>query len=291
MVSRIPNDIFQFSTVSALMAGLCTSGPLAHQLTGYGTHGLGTCSALNGEVLFLDSVAYHITTSPSKKSSSQSMTQGAADDQEALNDAARGLDPVIKKAARDAMMPFVQVTLFRPEFRLPLPLPQSKTLSKSSLLNTLSSPPRSPGGPLPPADLKGTTGGQNSFLPFLIRGTFADMTIRIGGPIKDDSESLAQVTARAPQWRIKGAKGTIFGFLSPAWSNGISVAGFHGHFIEDEGQGARRGGHVLDFVVGEGEGRVEWGVSGHHHLGLPRGEEWESLELGVDAEGIAKAEG
>jgi len=216
------------------------------------------------------------------------MTQGASD-QEALNDAARELDPIIKKAARDAMLPFVQVTLFRPEFRLPLPLPQSKSLSKSSLLSTLSSPP-SPGGPLP-ADLKGATGGQNSFLPFLIRGTFNELTLRIGGPMKNDSETLAQVTARAPQWRIKGAKGTIFGFLSPEWSNGISVAGFHGHFIEDEGQGVRRGGHVLDFEVAQDDGKVEWGVSGHHHLGLPRGEEWESLELAVDAEGIAKAEG
>lgn len=290
MVSRIPNDIFQFSTVSALMAGLCTSGPLAHQLTGYGTHGLGTCSQLNGEVLFLDSVAYHMTTSPSKNSS-QSMTQaGSSSDQEALNDAARELDPIIKRAARDAMLPFVQVTLFRPEFRLPLPLPRSNPLSKTSLLRTLSAPP-SPSGPLPP-DLQGATGGPNSYLPFLIRGTFSDLTLRIGGPMKDDSESLAQVTARAPQWRIKGARGTIFGFLSPRWSNGISVAGFHGHFIEDEGQGVRRGGHVLDFVVAEdGEGKVEWGVSGHHHLGLPRGEEWEGLELAVDAEGIAKAEG
>ena len=269
------------------MAGLCTSGPLAHQLTGYGTHGLGTCSQLNGEVLFLDSVAYHITTSASRNSSQKS-TQDTSD-QEALNDSARELDPIIRRAARDAMLPFVQVTLFRPEFRLPLPLP-SKPLSKSSLLQTLSSPP-SPGGPLP-ADLAGATGGQNSFLPFLIRGSFSSLTIRIGGPMRDDSETLAQVTARAPQWRIKRAKGTIFGFLSPGWSNGISVSGFHGHFIEDEGEGVRRGGHVLDFEVAVGEqGKVEWGVSGHHHLGLPRGAEWESLELGVDAEGIAKAEG
>ncbi|PSK56903.1 Dedicator of cytokinesis protein 1 [Elsinoe australis] len=282
MVSRIPNDIFQFSTVSALMAGLCDSGPAASQLTGYGTHGLGTCSSLNGEVLFLDSVPWHMTTSP------LSGTASPPSDQEALNSTARNLSPTIRHADPSSQLPFVQVTLFRPEFTLSLPLPSAnKSLTKSSLLSLLSS-----------ADPTRGSGGKNSFLPFQITGTFSKLDVRIGGPKQSSEEALSEVTARAPQWRLKRVRGTMFGILSPGWSQGISVAGFHGHFVEDEkageGEGGevRRGGHVLDFEMEvEAEGRVEWGVTGRYHLGMPRGEEWEGLDLSVDAEGIHRAEG
>ncbi|KAF4548005.1 Hypothetical protein D9617_33g038690 [Elsinoe fawcettii] len=271
MVSRIPNDIFQFSTVSALMAGLCTSGPQISHLPGYGTHGLGTCSELNGEVLYLDGVVWHMTTSPAESDDRK--------DQEALNSHAKKTQPVIKRAAAGEQLPFVQVTTFKPEFQIRLPGKQS--IGKASLLDVLSGDP------------SGQSGGENSFLPFLVTGTFESLTLRIGGPKQSKEEALSSVTGRAPQWRLKGVKGTMFGFYSPEWSNGISVAGFHGHFIEDEGtQEVRRGGHVLDFEMdGEANGRIEWAVSGHHHLGFPRGREWEGLDLKVDAAGIHKAEG
>ena len=41
-------------------------------------------------------------------------------------------------------------------------------------------------------------------------------------------------------------RGTLIGFRTPAFAQGIGVAGFHLHFLREDRQA---GGHVLDFAV------------------------------------------
>ncbi|WP_162885902.1 acetolactate decarboxylase, partial [Streptococcus intermedius] len=44
--------------------------------------------------------------------------------------------------------------------------------------------------------------------------------------------------------------GTIVGFWTPELFHGVSVAGYHLHFLSDDHQ---FGGHVMDFVIKNGE--------------------------------------
>lgn len=245
MVSRIPNDIFQFSTVSALVAGLAHSGPSASQLHGYGTHGIGTFAKMDGELIYLDGSAYQFTS-----------------------------DGRCRPAPANIPLPFVQVTKFEPEFCI-TEFPEK--LRKDHLMSVFSS-----GG--------GESGGKNSFIPFSVTGTFRSVNVRVAGPQESPDQPLHEVAQNAKQWTLENIKGTMFGFVSPIWSQGISVAGPHVHFLSEKGKdGELKGGHVRDFEAEVGA-QVAWSVTGRYHLGMPRGEKWEALELGVDAEGIKKSE-
>ncbi|KAJ9631885.1 hypothetical protein H2203_000285 [Taxawa tesnikishii (nom. ined.)] len=109
MVSRIPNDIFQFSTLSALGAGLNVSGPPAAHLTGYGSHGIGTFAEPNpGDMVFLDAVPYLLTA-----------------------------EGVARRAPPDALLPFVMVTKFSPEYSAAVPA--GSGLTKEDLMKVFAS--------------------------------------------------------------------------------------------------------------------------------------------------------
>nr|WP_230488814.1 acetolactate decarboxylase [Mycobacterium avium] len=59
--------------------------------------------------------------------------------------------------------------------------------------------------------------------------------------------------------------GTLAGFRMPDYEQGISVAGYHSHFIDAE---HRHGGHTLDYQLVRGT--VEIGVRTELHLSLQR---------------------
>jgi len=108
-------------------------------------------------------------------------------------------------------------------------------------------------------------------MPFRLQGAFGKVDLRCdGGREAGEDEAVLRT--------VRDVKGTVFGFAGPAWAGGISVVGLHFHFLGDEVDGVRTGGCVVDFVAGEGV-VLDWAVCGRFHLGLPRGDEWESLEL------------
>jgi alpha-acetolactate decarboxylase len=87
MVASIPNDVFQFSTFSALKAGFSQGQPSAGDLTSHGDHGIGTFE--DGSLMMLvDSRAYSIAK------------EGKA-----------------TIAPLQARLPFAMVTIFQPRVR------------------------------------------------------------------------------------------------------------------------------------------------------------------------------
>ncbi|PYH88574.1 alpha-acetolactate decarboxylase [Aspergillus ellipticus CBS 707.79] len=54
-----PNQLYQYSLIGALLRGICADGLPAQDLLPHGTHGLGTVSELDGEVIILDGTVYH----------------------------------------------------------------------------------------------------------------------------------------------------------------------------------------------------------------------------------------
>jgi len=244
MVSQIPNDIFQFSTVGALMGGLATSGPTASQLHAYGTHGIGTFENMDGELVYIDGKAWQFTS----------------DGKACL------ADPNIS-------LPFIQVTKFVPGYSSTV-----SHLNTESLLDVLSSQ-----GP--------EAGGKNSFVTFSVKGVFKTLHARIGGPQLYHKQPLGEVAKKAKKWTAEGITATMWGVVSPEWSQGISVAGVHVHFLsEPDENGEVQGGHVVDFEIDD-QVEVSWAVAGTFHLGMAKGKEWEDLELVPDPVGIREAEG
>lgn len=135
-------------------------------------------------------------------------------------------------------------------------------------------------------------GGKNSFMPFRVRGTFGRVELCVVGPAKGRSPSSRSSSVggvsvsgspgtpeKEQVHELLDVEGTIFGFVGPKWAEGISVTGFHCCFLsERDAEGKLRGGRVKDFKA-HGEVQLTWSLTGRFHLGLPSGEEWESLDL------------
>jgi len=76
---------------------------------------------------------------------------------------------------------------------------------------------------------------------------------------------LTEATAGQPVTEFRDVTGTLAGFRTPDYEQGISVAGYHLHFINES---RTHGGHVLDFEIRQGTATVA--VSSELHLSLPR---------------------
>ena len=74
--------------------------------------------------------------------------------------------------------------------------------------------------------------GENLFRSIKIHGDFAHMHVRM-----------------IPKYRKENVTGTIVGIWTPEIFHGVSLAGYHLHFVSDD---LTFGGHVMDFVIKEG---------------------------------------
>jgi alpha-acetolactate decarboxylase len=242
MAAKIPNDIFQYSTTGALQAGYSSHGPVVKHLQGYGTHGLGVFSksdgaGLDGELLYVDSHAYRITSDQDQ-------------------------DSHVQNASLDAGLAFVMVTKFVPEYQITV----NGQLEEDALLDVFSSQ-----GP--------DAGGQNSFIPFRVRGEFARVKIKIISSVRQRSSIHDRATESPGSNDLENIKGTIFGFVGPKSFAGVSVTGVHCCFLSDATEdGEHYGGSVMAFQA-KGEVELSWAVTGRFHVGFPRGETWEDLDI------------
>ncbi|QWL83361.1 Alpha-acetolactate decarboxylase [Streptococcus sp. ZB199] len=90
--------------------------------------------------------------------------------------------------------------------------------------------------------------GENLFRSIKIRGDFAKMHVRMI-PKSTPEMKFAEVATHQPEYTRENVTGTIVGFWTPEIFHGVSVAGYHLHFISDD---HTFGGHVMDFVISEG---------------------------------------
>ncbi len=90
--------------------------------------------------------------------------------------------------------------------------------------------------------------GENLFRSIKIHGDFAKMHVRMI-PKSTPEMKFAEVATHQPEYTRENVTGTIVGFWTPEIFHGVSVAGYHLHFISDD---YTFGGHVMDFVISEG---------------------------------------
>ncbi|KAJ8608641.1 hypothetical protein MRB53_039525 [Persea americana] len=149
------------------------------------------------------------------------------------------------RATQSDTIPFVMVTVFQPTYCVQAPFATRDTVL-----------------PVVTKIGQGMHGGKNSYMPFRIKGFFK--TIQLG--VEGKSAMLRT---------LEDVQGTLFGYMMPAWTAGISGKGMRCVFLDD---GKRNGGYVVEFEAGP-EAQVEWAICGRFHLGLPSGESWEALDL------------
>lgn len=240
-----PNEIFQYSIVTALMDGVAGKGLPISDLLSHGDHGLGTFRHMAGEMIILDGEVYQMKSDGS-------------------------IATVDASPASEVVTPYAMATHFRPTLVTSAVLADKADLA--GLLSCL----------LPEA--------HNLYLAVRLRGAFRSVTVRTVGGQTRPREGLAEVGAHQTSQTFDdgSTEGTIFGFRSPAYMQGVSVAGDHLHFISADG---KRGGHLTG-LVSDGEVTVEVAPIARFHLELPvNDEEFNEAALEGDAAGIAKVEG
>ncbi|MFE9611901.1 acetolactate decarboxylase [Streptomyces sp. NPDC006012] len=92
--SGAPREVFQTSTIGALLAGVYDGDVTIGELLEHGDFGLGTFNRLDGEMLVLDGVCYHLRA-----------------------------DGSVRPAGDDELTPFAAVTRFAPDIRLKVTAP------------------------------------------------------------------------------------------------------------------------------------------------------------------------
>jgi acetolactate decarboxylase len=125
-------------------------------------------------------------------------------------------------------------------------------------------------------------GSENLMYAIRINGRFSEMRTRTVMAQSPPYPPLIKAT------RYTDVTGTLAGFRIPDYEQGISVAGYHLHFL---GENRNQGGHALDFQLSHGT--VSVCTLSDLHLSLPRTPEFLAAKLATAdaAEQIRQTEG
>lgn len=103
--------------------------------------------------------------------------------------------------------------------------------------------------PLAKADfeklLHGLIPSENLFYAYRIDGVFKKVSTRTVS-YQEKPVPMIEAVKSQPTFEFENIKGTIVGFWTPSYAQGIAVAGYHFHFIDETLQ---KGGHVFDYIV------------------------------------------
>ncbi len=153
--------------------------------------------------------------------------------------------------------PFAAVTFFEPDLSIPV----AGTTDYARLRDYV-------GGRLPT---------QNIFYAVKIEGTFDMIKVRSVPKQSKPYPPLTDVVKNQPVYTLHNVKGTLVGFVCPAFAKGVNVPGWHLHFISDD---RTAGGHLLDFSAHDLTVRLDETPS--LSLYLPTDAEFYGLNLSGD---------
>lgn len=239
VADRHDDEVYQFSTIGALLEGVYDGDVTVAEILRHGDFGLGTFNHLDGEMLILDGVCYRLRA-----------------------------DGSASRAAPTDRSPFAAVTRFHSDFEIAITTRTDR------------------------AEVTGAIDGQiesaNLIYAIKITGRFAELRTRTVMAQQPPYPPLTRATEEQAETAFTDADGTVVGFRTPDFEQGISVAGYHLHFLNSDHTG---GGHVLDFSLERG--KVVVSGASQLHLTLPTSGAFLGARLsGPDvAERINKAEG
>ena len=153
-------------------------------------------------------------------------------------------DGSARMASLDQKTPFAVITEFRPTITRDLPA----SLDKAGFQ----------------AIVDGLAPSPNHFCALRVDGVFEQVRTRTVPRQEAPYKPMLEAVEAQPIFDFESVGGTLIGFRSPDYVQGINVAGYHIHFITDDRSG---GGHVLDYRIRGG--RLQLGLLTQLRVELP----------------------
>jgi acetolactate decarboxylase len=211
-----PGEIFQTSTMGALLDGVYEGNVSIRDLLHHGDFGLGTFNSLDGEMLVLDGVCHQLRS-----------------------------DGSATIADLDKFTPFAAVTWFHSDHRIDVAEPRDRAAVKTLIDKSLDS--------------------TNLMVAVRVNGHFSMVRTRTVTKQQRPYRPFTVATQDHHEVTFTDVTGTLGGFRMPDYEQGISVAGYHSHFIDSD---RHHGGHALDYRLVRGT--VDISVRSELHLSLQR---------------------
>jgi acetolactate decarboxylase len=233
------DEVYQFSTISALLDGVYDGDVTVADILRHGDFGLGTFNHLDGEMVILNGVCYRLRA-----------------------------DGTATRAAPTDRTPFAAITRFHADFEIAIQTRTNRAGVTSAIDREIAS--------------------TNLIYAIRIAGHFFELHTRTVMAQTPPYPPLTQATEEQAETRFTDVNGALVGFRTPDFEQGISVAGYHLHFLNSD---RTSGGHVLDFTLDQGQIAVS-GAS-QLHLSLPTSGAFLDAHLSQAdaAEQITRAEG
>ncbi|MEU3246639.1 MULTISPECIES: acetolactate decarboxylase [unclassified Streptomyces] len=217
--------VYQSSTMGALLQGVYDGDVTIGELLKHGDFGLGTFNHLDGEMLILDGVCYHLHA-----------------------------DGSVEVASAGDLSPFAALTRFSAdttkEVSSPMTRPEVTALIDSAIRSS------------------------NLVYAVKITGRFSHVATRTVKEQKPPYPPLTEAAAGQAETTFTDVEGTLVGYRTPDYEQGISVAGYHLHFIDSSHS---RGGHDLDFTLEHG--KIELAERAELQLILPTTDQFLNSDL------------
>lgn len=118
---------------------------------------------------------------------------------------------------------------------------------------------------------------KNLFYAIRVDGAFSYIKVRSVPAQVKPYPLLSEAVKNQQVFEYQNVEGTILGFWSPEYINGINVPGYHLHFISKDRQ---KGGHLLDCKMSEATAGVD--VTDNFILDLPQGQDFAQSNLAQD---------
>lgn len=154
-------------------------------------------------------------------------------------------DGSARPASLDQKTPFAVVTFFKPTVTQEFTHPITKDALHQCIDEQIDSP--------------------NVFCALRIDGEFSSVETRTVPRQERPYKHMLEAIEEQPVFSFKQRQGSLVGFRSPDYMQGVTVAGYHEHFVTDDRSG---GGHVLDYQLERG--RLQFGVITRLNLQLPQ---------------------
>lgn len=221
-------DIFQVSTIGALIEGVYDGQMTYEQLAKLGDFGLGTFNALDGEMIAFDGQFFQIKS----------------------NGKAYPVDPASKT-------PFAAVTHFDPTVKV---IYEELTDWEDFQLSLDKAVP-----------------SKNVFYAIKVSAVFDHIRVRTVPRQTKPYPPLVEVARHQPEFTYESVRGTLVGFRFPDYTQGVNVAGYHVHFLDEQHS---IGGHILDFRMRDAT--IDIDVTSRFQMELPDCGDFLDAQLGED---------
>jgi acetolactate decarboxylase len=118
---------------------------------------------------------------------------------------------------------------------------------------------------------------ENLFYAVKIDGNFSYLKARSVPRQEKPYPKLADAVSNQTVFEFENVSGTLVGFRTPEYVQGVNVPGYHLHFITAD---RSSGGHVLDCKLEEGNASLD--TTNAFFMELPTGGDFYEVELGQD---------